>query len=180
MRRRQGFSLVEVTIGAAIGLSALGLAMGMLGMFRKPAEKRDLLRATKLDLAIGLERVIRAVRDADAVIEAVGDKLLLRTSDGGRDLYLCQPPSAGGDLIWTAGVGSPSAAKPRVLASGLSRCSFQLGGVPAGGAPPGELIPSGSGGAFLSVSLAKMVGGELVRASSGAVTRNGGVWLSYQ
>ena len=206
---------MEATIGMALGLVTLAAAVQLSTLYRKPSDKREAVRAARAALSLAMEAVVREVREADATLEAAGPTLLLRAPDGRADLFYwrrgAELDSAGipipSELVLARDVfvpepgsvpgATPPPASEQVLATGLSRCSFELapglpgGGPPGGGPPaapgpvppfamllsPGRLEPLAPPNRVVAVLLETVTVGQRVPVSTAASNRNGLWWV---
>ncbi len=177
---RRGMTLLELLVGAAIGLGSLAAVVGLMTLYRKPADRRERVRAASVSLALTMERIVRSVRDAASVEEAAGPTLLLRTPEGTVDLYHFRPAADGrpGELVLIEDAARPQAAGgavETVLASQLARASFLPTDAGLTLLPlPAQLGPIAQDGAdTVACALELTVEGQPVRVATSASCRNG-------
>ncbi len=194
---------MEATIGMALGLATLAAAVQLSTLYRKPSDKREAVRSARAALSLAMEAVVREVREADATLEAAGPTLLLRAPDGRADLFYWRrgaelEPSGipiPSELVLARDVfvpepgsvpgATPPPASEQVLATGLSRCSFELAPVPpAAPAPPfaaqlsqGRLEPLAPANRVVTVLLETVTVGQRVPVSTAVSNRNGQWWV---
>lgn len=126
-----------------------------------------------MQLSLVLERLTRAVRDADAIVEAAGATLLLQAGDGTTDLYCFRvPPGAEqGELVLVRDAGGPGGApaEESLVVPELTRCQFaRAASLPAGG--PAGAAPARPG---IACVLERKAGGRSVRVGTVVHCRNG-------
>lgn len=194
---------MEATIGMALGLATLAAAVQMSTLYRKPSDRREAVRSARAALSLAMEAVVRKIREADVTLEAAGQTLLLRAPDGRADLFYwrrgAELDAAGlpvpSELVLARdvfvpepGSGAPTEppASEQVLATGLSRCSFEFAPAPpppppgaplAGPLLQGRLAELAPPNRVVAILLETVTVGQRVPLSTAVSNRNGHWWV---